>query len=273
MFLSLLKGRMVQSLLRHTITGAGTLLVSKGILEPEMASQLSTTVAGMVLGGVGLVWSGKDKKETEPKKPVVTQPETVEPVYYEDDSSALSDTITISWDGTPTGFTQLMQDNPYLKPKVYANYVDKTPQPEPVRSEPEKAKKSTGFMLSSRSREAMVGVHPLMTKVVETALELTDIDFAVTEGVRSEQRQKELVQAGKSWVKKSKHQDGYAVDVAAFPSGYSECSWELADYAVINKAFQAAAKIHNVRVTWGGHWAVKDGVHFQLDSETVKPKS
>ena len=131
----------------------------------------------------------------------------------------------------------------------------------------------SGFILSDRSRKALEGVDPLLKKVTETALELTKIDFAVTEGRRTEARQEELLAAGKSWVKRSKHQDGNAIDVAAFPVSIAEASWDMEDYKEINKAFQKAGEIHGARITWGGNWKQRDGVHFQLDGEVAKTTS
>ena len=105
---------------------------------------------------------------------------------------------------------------------------------------------------------------------METAIELTEVDFSITEGMRSAARQAELIDAGKSWVKVSKHQSGDAVDVAAFPNDYpGDVSWEAKHYASINKAVQQAAQLHDCRVTWGGHWKQRDYVHFQFESETT----
>lgn len=140
------------------------------------------------------------------------------------------------------------------------------------RAEPKKydVNETSGFLLSARSRKSLEGVNKKLVAIVETAIELTDVDFAVTEGVRSAERQAELVAEGKSWVTRSKHQDCEAIDVAAFPNDYpGDVSWEAKHYAEINKAFQEAAKINNCRITWGGHWKQRDYCHFQFESEIV----
>ena len=46
------------------------------------------------------------------------------------------------------------------------------------------------FRLSQRSMDKLEGVHPAMTGVVERAIQLTDIDFGVTQGVRTLDEQK-----------------------------------------------------------------------------------
>ena len=45
------------------------------------------------------------------------------------------------------------------------------------------------FRLSLRSRQRLKGVHPDLIAVVEAAIARSDIDFMVTEGLRTAQRQ------------------------------------------------------------------------------------
>ena len=128
----------------------------------------------------------------------------------------------------------------------------------------------SGFMFSDRSLKSMEGIDPLLRKVADTAIELSTVDFAVTEGVRSAERQKELVNAGRSWISRSKHQDKLAIDVAAFPAGSTDVSWEWEHYEKINEAFQKSAEINGARITWGGNWKQRDGAHFQLEGAIIK---
>ena len=86
------------------------------------------------------------------------------------------------------------------------------------------------FRLSQRSIDRLEGVHPDMTAVVERAIQLTDTDFGVTQGVRTLDEQKANVAAGRSQTMRSKHliqQTGFshAVDVVAYVG--SDVSWEL----------------------------------------------
>ena len=60
------------------------------------------------------------------------------------------------------------------------------------------------WVLSSRSRERLLGVKPELSDTVKRALELSPIDFGVTEGKRSLERQKELVSRGMSQTMRSK---------------------------------------------------------------------
>ncbi|WP_295173487.1 hypothetical protein [uncultured Brevundimonas sp.] len=45
------------------------------------------------------------------------------------------------------------------------------------------------FRLSSRSRARLIGVHPALTAVVEAAITRTPVDFMITEGLRTAERQ------------------------------------------------------------------------------------
>lgn len=69
--------------------------------------------------------------------------------------------------------------------------------------------------------------------------------------------------AGRSWTMDSKHLTGRAVDVVATPGG--QVSWEPRHYHRISEAFFAAAEELGLEITWGGHWTVRDYVHFELD--------
>ena len=85
------------------------------------------------------------------------------------------------------------------------------------------------FRLSQRSMDRLEGVHPDMTAVVERAIQLTGIDFGVTQGVRTLDEQKANVAAGRSQTMASKHllqDDGFshAVDVVAYVG--PDISWE-----------------------------------------------
>lgn len=120
------------------------------------------------------------------------------------------------------------------------------------------------FALSRSSIAKMKGVHPDLVRVVKRAITLTLVDFAVTEGLRSKERQYELVAAGASWTIDSRHLTGHAVDVAAIVGGKAAWDWPL--YSKIAAAMKDAAKIEKVPIEWGGDWSEKrrDGPHFQL---------
>jgi peptidoglycan L-alanyl-D-glutamate endopeptidase CwlK len=112
------------------------------------------------------------------------------------------------------------------------------------------------FELSQRSLERLEGVEDSLVLVVKRAIQLTKVDFGVSEGLRSVPRQMELVARGASKTMKSKHIDGLAVDLVAYISG--RVSWELNLYDDIADAMAAAAKEHGVTIRWGGAWHIDD---------------
>jgi peptidoglycan LD-endopeptidase CwlK len=119
------------------------------------------------------------------------------------------------------------------------------------------------FKLSQRSLDRMKGVDERLVNVVKRAIEISEVDFMVTEGLRTEARQKQLVAAGASKTMKSKHLVGKAVDLAAVVGGQVRWDWPL--YHKIAAAMKRAAEILNVRIQWGGDWVTfKDGPHFEL---------
>ncbi len=119
------------------------------------------------------------------------------------------------------------------------------------------------YTLSKKSRDRLAGVHPDLVKVVERAIEITEIDFVVLEGVRSKTRQEQLVKAGASQTMRSRHLTGHAVDLGAYVAGSVRWDWPL--YHKLAVAVKQAAAELQIPVEWGGDWATfKDGPHWQL---------
>lgn len=120
------------------------------------------------------------------------------------------------------------------------------------------------FKLSERSKKRLVGVHPDLVKVVYRALELTPVDFGITEGLRTIEQQREYVKQKKSKTMNSRHLTGHAVDVVAYP--LDKDTWNMKYYRMIADAFKQASKELNIPIVWGGDWtSFKDGPHFELD--------
>lgn len=121
---------------------------------------------------------------------------------------------------------------------------------------------------SERSNSKLEGVDERLIRVATLALQLSPIDFGITEGVRTLERQKQLVKAGASRTLKSKHLEGKAIDVVAYVGGKVAWDWPL--YEKIAKAFKQAAAELDVNIKWGGDWTTfKDGPHFELVDTNV----
>jgi peptidoglycan LD-endopeptidase CwlK len=117
--------------------------------------------------------------------------------------------------------------------------------------------------LDERSEKKLLGVHEKLVLVVRRAREISEIEFIVTEGMRSVERQKELFAKGASKTMNSKHLVGRAVDLAPVIGG--EIRWDWPPFYRIADAMKKAAKELNVSLVWGGDWKTfKDGPHYEL---------
>lgn len=131
--------------------------------------------------------------------------------------------------------------------------ADKPPQP-------------ANYILSEQSLQKLKGVHPDLVKVVKRAIQITKMDFAVNEGLRTVEQQRKYVNAGKSQTMKSNHITGRAVDIVPTPDG-GPMNWnDWTNYYIMVEAMQKAAEELNVTVRWGGCWETING-------KTGSPKS
>lgn len=122
------------------------------------------------------------------------------------------------------------------------------------------------YTLSKRSKLRLAGVHPDLVSVVERAIEISTVDFAVLEGVRTPERQKLLMESGASQTLNSRHITGHAVDLGAWVGGEIRWDWPL--YSKIASAMKQAAAELGVSINWGGDWkSFKDGPHFELNKK------
>lgn len=104
------------------------------------------------------------------------------------------------------------------------------------------------FAFGPRSLKRLEGVHRDLVKVVTRALQLTPIDFGVSEGLRSKAREAEMVATGKSKTMHSRHLTGHAVDLGAVEG----VNWDTAP--VLAKAMRDAAIELGIPIEWGGVW-------------------
>lgn len=130
------------------------------------------------------------------------------------------------------------------------------------------------FVLGTRSKTNLQGVHPDLVKVVELAIKITKRDFTVIEGVRDYMRQKQLWAEGKTQTMNSRHipgDDGYGKAVDLLPLEGKVAAWDRCP-DVAAAMFEAARRL-GVKIRWGGDWnengrsddeSFYDGPHFEL---------
>lgn len=119
------------------------------------------------------------------------------------------------------------------------------------------------FSFGNRSKERLNGVHPDMVKVMEEAIKESPLDFSITEGLRTRERQQELFSAGKSQTMNSRHLTGKAVDIAVLVDG--KVTWDFPKYQIVADHIKKVAKELEIDIVWGGDWvSFRDGPHYEL---------
>lgn len=150
------------------------------------------------------------------------------------------------------------------------------------------------YQLSQKSLDKLKGVDERLVKVVKRAIEISEVDFMVLEGVRT--REQCMINYGKgrtasqcsakgvparyanpsaakvTWLNNpfaSKHTVGKAVDLVPYPVDWND----LKKFDAIAKAMLAAAKELGVPVRWGADWdgdgkprerGESDSPHFEI---------
>lgn len=122
------------------------------------------------------------------------------------------------------------------------------------------------FRFGGASLANLHGVHPDLIAVARLALAKSHVDFSVVEGVRTEERQEDLVADGASMTMDSRHLTGHAID--AYPWVEGQTSHSASDYAELARAFFEAAQEMGIHVDWGGEWtSFVDRPHWELNRE------
>ena len=104
------------------------------------------------------------------------------------------------------------------------------------------------YKFGKRSRKRLEGVDAKLVNVLNELIKIMDV--TVIEGLRSAERQKELLAKGATKVKYSKHMEGKAVDIAPYP-----IDWEDRERFHLFAGFVLGiANQMGINVRWGGDW-------------------
>lgn len=119
---------------------------------------------------------------------------------------------------------------------------------------PSKPKPKSGFVLGPKSLRELEGVNPVLVECVHRAIQLTEVDFRVYDGIRTKEEQARMVSRGASKTMDSKHLTGHAVDLVPLIGGILKWDWEGC-YAIAYAMDQAATELGVAhRITWGAAW-------------------
>jgi peptidoglycan L-alanyl-D-glutamate endopeptidase CwlK len=99
-----------------------------------------------------------------------------------------------------------------------------------------------------RSKERLKGVDVKLINVLNELVKIMDV--TVIEGLRSQERQNELVAKGASKTKYSKHIQGKAVDLAPYPIDWKDRE----RFHYMGGMVRGIAKQLGANVRWGGDW-------------------
>ena len=103
--------------------------------------------------------------------------------------------------------------------------------------------------LGRRSMKRLKGVDPRLISVLQKVVKYYDI--TIIEGLRSQERQNELLAQGKSKTKFSKQCIGKAVDLGMYP-----INWENRDdWHMLGGFILGIAASMGVNIRWGGDWS------------------
>tara|TARA_R110002020_G_scaffold260917_1_gene475279 strand:- start:10 stop:408 length:399 start_codon:yes stop_codon:yes gene_type:complete len=99
-----------------------------------------------------------------------------------------------------------------------------------------------------RSKDRLKGVDDKLQNVLNEVVKYFDI--TIIEGLRSQERQNELVKQGKSKTKFGKHVQGKAVDIAPYP-----IDWKARDdFHYLGGFMLGMAASMGIKIRWGGDW-------------------
>jgi|TARA_E500000318_G_C3473731_1_gene177560 peptidoglycan L-alanyl-D-glutamate endopeptidase CwlK len=104
------------------------------------------------------------------------------------------------------------------------------------------------YKFGKRSKERLKGVDPRLVKVLNELIKIMDV--TIIEGVRSKERQEQLLAQGKTKTKYSKHIKGKAVDLAPYP-----INWEDREmFHYMGGMLRGIGQSMGLKIRWGGDW-------------------
>lgn len=123
------------------------------------------------------------------------------------------------------------------------------------------------IVLGQRSLSRLEGVHPDLVRVVKKAAALSDLDFTVLEGLRTVERQKQLMKQGATRTMNSRHITGHAVDLGAMIGGTVRWDWAL--YIKLAEVMRSASISENVPIRWGGTWKLLSDIKGPITAKVL----
>mgnify|MGYP001172325341 FL=1 len=119
------------------------------------------------------------------------------------------------------------------------------------------------YTFGKTSMSNLKGVHQDLVSIMVEAISTSKVDFGISEGLRTKERQRELVKEGKSQTMNSRHLTGHAVDIFIYKD--KKAVWEFSEYIDVAHLIKSIGSDKGITIEWGGDWETfKDAPHFQL---------
>jgi len=136
------------------------------------------------------------------------------------------------------------------------------------------------YSFTESSEKNFANVHPDLVKLARKALELSPVNFGVSEGARSVDRQRYLLGQRATQTLDSRHIPAepmgggnnlsHAIDIFPFVGGEARYDGRL--FAEIKEAWDQASVLLKIPFEWGGDWKdFHDAPHFQLPVKEYPP--
>ena len=137
------------------------------------------------------------------------------------------------------------------------------------------------FQFGNRSKEELQSCHADLQLVLEESLKNSCVDFGVSEGQRSLEKQLEYFRTGKSKIdgikKKGKHnlQPSEAADIYVFVEGKPKLAYDERHMAYLAGVITATAnRLYSERkishkVRWGGNWDMNGEIILDQDFDDL----
>jgi peptidoglycan LD-endopeptidase CwlK len=122
------------------------------------------------------------------------------------------------------------------------------------------------FKFSEKSEQLLNTVDKRLVNLAKEVIKISKIDIGISYGLRDLATQQKLFAKGVSQCngidKRSKHQDGLAIDFVCYING--EITYDKKYYYYVVGLMQAIATQLNISITCGVWWSFEDCGHIEL---------
>lgn len=122
------------------------------------------------------------------------------------------------------------------------------------------------FKFSKKSLQILSSVKVQLQDLMNEIIKVSKIDIGIIAGIRTAEEQNYIYnsQASKcdGYVKRSKHQDGLAIDFICYKD--NKITYDIKYYYYIVGLAEEIARKLNIKINCGIWWSFEDGRHIEL---------